>query len=325
MRRGRVFSSFRGRCGKVCLVRDSDSTQQSVDASKPAAGAALRITLIGLLVSVGLATVKLIGGVVGNSSALVADAIESFADSASSLVVLQGIRVARKPPDEDHPYGHGKAEAVSALIVCVLLLVAAGFIAVESAQQILTPHGPPKAWTLIVLGGVVLVKEVLFRVVGRIAEREASNAAHADAWHHRADAITSVAAFVGVTLAVWGPGWFGSPQLVYADEVAAIVASGIIVYTALRLLHDPLHELLDAAPADLLEEIRTVASSVEGVRGVEKVLARKSGPKYLVDMHLHVDATITIREAHAIGGKVRATVRQRVPRVRDVLTHVEPV
>lgn len=291
---------------------------------EPGQGKALRITVVGLLASIGLATVKLIGGIVGNSSALVADAIESFADSASSLVVLQGIRVARKPPDEDHPYGHGKAEAVSALIVCVLLLVAAGFIAVESAQQILTPHGPPKAWTLIVLGGVVLVKEVLFRVVGRVAEMEESNAAHADAWHHRADAITSVAAFVGVTLAIWGPGWFGSPRLVYADEVAAIVASGIIVYTALRLLHDPLHELLDAAPPDLLEEIRTVAASVEGVRGVEKVLARKSGPKYLVDMHLHVDASITIREAHAIGGRVRATVRRRVQRVRDVLTHVEP-
>ncbi len=306
------------------MVSDATNKPNETPPSAPEQGKALRITLVGLLASVGLATVKLVGGIVGNSSALIADAIESFADSASSLVVLQGIRIARKPPDEDHPYGHGKAEAVSALIVCVLLLVAAGFIAVESAQQMLTPHGPPKAWTLFVLGGVVVVKEVLFRVVGRIAEMEESNAAHADAWHHRADAITSVAAFVGVTLAVWGPGWFGSPQLVYADEVAAIVASGIIVYTALRLLHDPLHELLDAAPPDLLEEIRSVASSVEGVRGVEKVLARKSGPKYLVDMHLHVDATISIRDAHAIGGKVRATVRQRVPRVRDVLTHVEP-
>lgn len=311
-------------CGNVRVVSDATNKSTETLPSEPGQGKALRITLVGLLVSVGLATVKLVGGIVGNSSALIADAIESFADSASSLVVLQGIRVARKPPDEDHPYGHGKAEAVSALIVCVLLLVAAGFIAVESAQQMLTPHGPPKAWTLFVLGGVVVVKEVLFRVVGKIAEMEESNAAHADAWHHRADAITSVAAFVGVTLAIWGPGWFGSPQLVYADEVAAIVASGIIVYTALRLLHDPLHELLDAAPPDLLEEIRSVASSVEGVRGVEKVLARKSGPKYLVDMHLHVDATITIREAHAIGGKVRATVRERVPRVRDVLTHVEP-
>lgn len=284
----------------------------------------MKTTLLGLLVSVVLACGKLAGGILGNSSALVADAIESYADSASSLVVLAGLRVARKPPDDDHPYGHGKAEAVSALVVCVLLLVAAGVIIVEATKQMFTPHGPPQWWTLLVLLAVVVIKEGLFRFVIKVADAEHSTAVEADAWHHRADAITSVAAFIGVTLAIWGPGWFGSPRFVIADEVAALCASGVIVYTALRLLHGPLHELLDAAPAELLNDVRRVAAGVAGVRDVEKVLGRKSGKHYLIDMHLHVDGTMNVAEAHALGGKVKAVIRAELPRVRDVLIHLEP-
>ncbi len=299
-----------------------DKSSKSI--SDPGEGKARRATLLGLGASVLLALGKLAAGIFGHSTALVADAIESFADTASSLIVLQGQRIAERPPDEDHPYGHGKAEAVSAVVVCVMLVVAAVLIVIEATGQMFRPHEPPEVWTLAVLIGVIVIKEGLFRVVAKVALETRSTAGHADAWHHRADAITSVAALIGVTIAIWGPGWFGSPRLVIADEVAALCASGVIVYTAMRLLHGPLHELLDAAPPDFIERVRAAAATVEGVRHVEKVFARKGGAQYHVDMHVHVDPGLTIREAHIISGKVRSHLRGTIAEVRDVLVHVEP-
>jgi len=281
-------------------------------------------TLLGLGASLILAGGKLASGILGHSTALIADAIESFADTASSIIVFHAQRVAGRPPDEDHPYGHGKAEAVSAVVVCVLLVVAAVLIVIEATGQILTPHEPPAKWTLAVLLGVIVIKEGLFRVVARVATQTRSTAGHADAWHHRADAITSLAALIGVTIAIWGPGWFGSPQLVIADEVAALCASGVIVFTALRLLQNPLHELLDAAPPEFIERVRTAAATVQGVRHVEKVFARKGGAQYHVDMHVHVDPTLSIGAAHLISGKVRSHLRSTMDEVRDVLVHIEP-
>ncbi len=287
-------------------------------------GKAQRATLLGLGASVLLAGGKLLAGIFGHSTALIADAIESFADTASSMIVLHAQRVAERPPDEDHPYGHGKAEAVSAVVVCVLLVVAAVLIVIEATGQMFTPHKPPAVWTLAVLVGVIVIKEGLFRVVAKVAMQTRSSAGEADAWHHRADAITSLAALVGVTIAIWGPGWFGSPRLVIADEVAALCASGVIVFTAFRLLHGPLHELLDAAPPEFIERVRAAAQTVEGVRHVEKVFARKGGAQYHVDMHVHVDPKLTIGEAHVISGKVRSHLRATMADVRDVLVHVEP-
>lgn len=283
-----------------------------------------RNTLIGLIASVLLAAGKFVAGVVGHSSALVADAVESLADTVGSIVVWQALRHSARPPDEDHPYGHGKFEAIAALAVGGLLLVAAGLIVVEAFREMLTPHRAPAAWTLGVLLAVVAVKEGLFRLLLRGAREFESQAAHADAWHHRSDAITTAAAFVGVAVAVWGPRVTGAPELVLADEIAALIASGIIVHTAIGLLRPPLRELADAAPHELIEHVRRAAGEVEGVRLVEKVHARKSGRGYLVDMHLHVDPELTVRVAHALSGKVKAHVRERIPNVAQVLIHIEP-
>ncbi len=283
-----------------------------------------RNTLIGLIASVLLAGGKFVAGVVGHSSALVADAVESLADTVGSIVVWQALRHSARPPDEDHPYGHGKFEAIAALAVGGLLLVAAGLIVVEAFREMLTPHRAPAAWTLGVLLAVVAVKEGLFRLLLRGAREFESQAAHADAWHHRSDAITTAAAFVGVAVAVWGPRLTGVAELVLADEIAALIASGIIVHTAIGLLRPPLRELADAAPHELIERVRRAAGEVEGVRLVEKVHARKSGRGYLVDMHLHVDPELTVRVAHALSGKVKAHVRERIPNVAQVLIHVEP-
>ena len=283
-----------------------------------------RNTIIGFFASILLAVVKLAAGVWGLSSALVADAVESLADTVGSVLVWQALRVASKPPDKNHPYGYGKAEALASLGVGTLLVIAALFIVTKALHEIMIPHQAPAPWTLLVLIGVVIVKEVLFRFVMQGADQFDSDAARADAWHHRSDAITSVAAFLGVSIAVWGPRMFPIPGLVYADEVAAILASGVILVSASRLIRPALNELLDAVAHDMVEKVATVAGGVDGVREVEKVFVRKSGSGYHVDMHLHVDPELTIRVAHALAGKVKSILKSEIPNLTGVLIHVEP-
>lgn len=283
-----------------------------------------RNTLIALLVSVLLAAGKFLAGVLGHSSALVADGVESLADTVGSIAIWQGFRVASRQPDADHPYGYGRAETVAALSVGALLVAAALLIVVKAFQELLVPHDAPAAWTLIVLVSVIVAKEVLFRLILRGAEMFESDAARADAWHHRSDAITSAAAFIGVSIAIWGPAQFNMPKLVLADEAAAILASGIILFTAVRLIRPSLRELLDATTPELAEKIRATASGLEGVAMVEKVHVRKSGRGYLADMHVHVAPEMSVREGHALSGMVKARVMLEHPIVRHVLIHIEP-
>jgi cation diffusion facilitator family transporter len=283
-----------------------------------------RNTLVGLVVSILLAAGKLVAGILGHSSAMVADGVESLADTVGSIAIWQGFRVASRKPDADHPYGYGRAETLAALSVGALLVVAAVVIVAKAFRDMLSPHSAPAAWTLLVLVGVIAAKEILFRLVLRGAELFESDAARADAWHHRSDAITSAAAFLGVSIAIWGPGMFNAPGLVLADEVAALLASGIILFTAVRLIRPSLRELLDAATPELAEKVHATAAQVEGVALVEKVHVRKSGRGYLVDMHLHVPQDLSVRAAHALAGKVKAIVRERHPSVHHVLIHVEP-
>lgn len=285
--------------------------------------------LLGGGVNLALALGKLAAGIVGNSHALIADAVESISDLVGSVIVVGGLHIARRPPDEDHPYGHGKAEAVSGLIVSGLLMGAGVWVAVSSVHEIRTPHSMPEPWTLLVLVVVVAVKEGMFRWALRVSRRTGSGAIEVDAWHHRADAITSVAAFVGISVALLGRRW-GHADIAWetADDWAALFAAAIIVYNAYLLLRVPLHELMDAAsPADMQRVVgpaKAVAEGVEGVRLVEKVLARKSGTGYFLDMHVQVDPQMPVKDAHAISGCVRARVKAEIDAVRDVLIHVEP-
>lgn len=276
------------------------------------------------MASLVLAGVKLAGGLLGHSSALVADAVESAADTVGSIVVWQGLRVARRPPDPRHPYGYGRAEALAALVVGVLLAAAAAYIVLHAVLDMLTPHEAPEPWTLGLLVGVIVIKEGLFRFIIRGADQLGSDAARADAWHHRADAVTSAAAFVGVAVAIWGPRVTGEPRLVYADEVAALLATGIILLTAWWLSRPAFAELLDRTDLDLARRVAETASAVPGVALVEKLHARKSGRNYLVDLHLHVDPAMRVDDAHALAGLVKARIREAHPRVAHVLAHVEP-
>lgn len=280
---------------------------------------AAHTSLIGLCINIALSIIKLVAGLVGHSYALIADAIESLADVFGSLVVWHGVNVAARPADAEHPYGHGKAEALAALAVAMLIFAAGLGIAVEAVREILTPHHSPAAFTLWVLLGVVLVKETLFRFVRGVATDTESGAVLVDAWHHRSDAITSAAAAVGISVAL-----VGGPAYAPADDWAALLASGVILYNAWLLSRAPLSELMDAEPTNIIDHVRGIAARVAGVRGVEKVFARKSGVGYWIDMHVEVDPQMTVLESHRIAHAVKDRVREAMPSIRDVLVHIEP-
>lgn len=280
----------------------------------------VRATAAGLVTNAVLACIKLAAGILGNSYALIADAIESWADIANSVIVWRAVVIAERPADADHPYGHGKAETLAAAAVSVLLLGAAVLIFVQSLREVFTPHHAPAPFTLYVLLGVVLVKEALFRFVVRVGSDVDSGAVKADAWHHRSDAITSAAAALGISVALVGGDAYKS-----ADDVAAIFAAGIIAWNGYRLLKPAVGELMDAAPQeDIADKARAVALGVEGVRGVEKCLARKMGYWYLLDMHVEVDGSLSVAAAHRLAHEVKDGIRARIPRVSDVTIHIEP-
>ena len=280
----------------------------------------LRTTFLGLATNAVLAVVKLLAGIFGNSHALVADAVESMADVFSSIVVWRGVVVAAEPADEDHPYGHGKAEPIAAALVSTMLLLAAIWIVVGALSGIAEPHAAPKPFTLIVLVAVILIKESLFRFALHEAVSVDSSVVATDAWHHRSDAITSFAAGIGIIIAITGGKGYEA-----ADDWAAIVAACVIGWNGLRLLRPAMNELMDRSPnREVIDRIRTVAEAVPGVARVEKCLVRQMGYQYFVDMHVEVDPQMTVLHSHGIAHIVKDNVRAQVPRVRDVLIHIEP-
>lgn len=264
--------------------------------------------------------VKLVTGVVGNSYALIADAIESLGDVLSSMIVWSGFVIASKPPDEDHPYGHGKAEPLAALAVSAMLIGAAGLIAFQAAKGIRAPHDSPAPYTLIVLLTVVAIKEATYRYEWAVARSIESAAIAADAWHHRADAITSLAAGAGITIALLGGKGYES-----ADDWAALAGCSIILINGLRFARFSVRELMDTVPQTALPgAVEEAALSVDGAKHVEKVLLRKMGPAVYVDLHLEVDPSVSVLEAHEIAHRVKDAIIVARPEVADVLVHVEP-
>lgn len=278
---------------------------------------AQRLALTGLLLNIALALLKMIAGIVGNSNALIADAIESMVDLVGSAVIWGGLHIAAKPADENHPYGHGRAEAIAALIVAMMVFAAGLGIAVRAVDEVFNPSRPPAAFTLWVLVAVIITKETMFRLARRGARQIGSGAVKVDAWHHRADAITSLAALVGISLAVFG-------GMAWADGAAALVASAIIMANGVLLFRIPMHELMDADAPEIVEQAGLIAASIPGIRNTHRVTARKSGLRYWVDMHIRVDPLMTVRDSHALGHRAKDEIRRQMPRVADVLIHIEP-
>jgi len=279
-----------------------------------------RIALLGMLANVVLAAAKIAAGLFGNSYVLIADGIESTLDIAGSVVIWGGLKFAARPPDETHPYGHGKAEPMAAAIVAMGVLLASIGLAVQSVREIFAPHHGPALFTLVVLIVVVVVKEFLYRVVIRVGKSVESTAVQTDAWHHRVDALTSIAAFIGISLAL-----FGGEKWSNADNWAALFACAVIATNGSRLLLPALQEMLDTAPrGEIVSKIHRAARSVAGVIDVEKCLVRKMGISFYVDLHVGVDGGISVRDGHAIAHEVKDAIRQTDARIADVLVHIEP-
>jgi len=281
---------------------------------------AQKTTFWSLLGNVAMAIIKGVAGVIGNSYALIADAIESTADVLASGIVLFGMQYAKRPADKNHPYGHGKIEPLLTFIVVAFLVTSATVIAYESILHIRTPHQMPKAWTLLVLGGIIVWKEISYRLVLRKSKETNSTALRAEAWHHRSDAITSLMAFVGISVALFlGKGYES------ADDWAALLASAFIVYNSYLIFRPALGEIMDEhVYPDLVMEIRKVADNVPGILGTEKCYVRKVGSFFHVDLHARVHAAKTVKEGHDIAHALQDALREQISHIGHVLVHIEP-
>lgn len=280
-----------------------------------------RLVLRGILLNAFLAVAKFAGGIMGNTYALIADGAESTLDIFSSIMVWAGFRVASRPPDEDHPYGHGKAEAVAALGVAVFIFAMAGWVGFHAVHEIITPHLAPKWWTLLLLAAIVTVKIWFSRRMRAFGVEADSTALGVEAMHHWADAVTSGAIFIGIAIAlIGGDGWES------ADDWAALLACAVIAYNGVNMVSKALGDVMDrAVSADFENEVRALALSVGGVRALDKVRMRKSGLSYIVDIQVRVDGELTVRAGHDIAHAVKDALLASVAhRISDVTVHVEP-
>lgn len=280
-----------------------------------------KLVLRGIALNAVLAAVKLAGGIFGHTYALIADAAESMLDILSSTLVWAGFRVAARPPDANHPYGHGKAEPLSGLIVALFIFTMAGWVAMHAVEEIRTPHHGPAWWTLLVLAGVIVAKTWFSRRMGTVGEEVGSTTLGIEAMHHWTDAVTSGAAFVGISIALWGgQGWET------ADDWAALFACVIIAFNGFGMFTKALGDIMDtAAPEKLENEIRDIALAVNGVRELDKVRVRKSGLSHLVDIQVRVEGSLSVREGHAIAHAVKdALLASATHTISDVTVHIEP-
>jgi len=293
-------------------------TQPQASTSNLQTGA--RVALFGLVINIVLSAAKIVAGLLGNAYVLIADGIESAFDVAGSVIIWSALKFAARPPDATHPYGHGKAEPIAAIIVSVGVLAAALGLAIQSVRELFLPHHAPAPFTLGILIIAVIIKEILYRYVIRFGRDVESTAIQTDAWHHRTDAMTSVAAFIGISVAlVGGEAWKS------ADDWAALFVCGLIGANGYRLLRPALFEIMDTAPrGQIVDVVRDAARAVPGVVEIEKLLIRKMGLSFYVDLHVKVNGAISVREGHHIAHAVKHAIQDSDRRIADVLVHIEP-
>lgn len=280
-----------------------------------------RLGSISLLANVSLAGLKMIVGLLGSSFALIADGIESLADVLSSFIVRTGLIAASKDADHDHPFGHGKAEAVATMLAGVGLLVSAVLISVNAIREIITPHEAPKFFTVPALIGIILVKEWLHHILVKGSEKHESTALKAEAWHHRADALTSLGVLAGIAIAI-----FAGPGFEIADDVAALVVSVLIVYNAFRIVRPAIDELMDRRVEDFrIHEIEALAEGIDGIEQLETVLLRRSGRDFVAEIHMEVDPGMSVAHAHELSHELKKKVQASEKlRVVHAVMHIEP-
>lgn len=281
---------------------------------------AIRTVIFSMLGNVALASIKFLAGIFGHSYALIADGIESVVDVFASILVLVGLRYANRPADENHPYGHGKAEPLITFLVVAFLILSAATIAFQAIQHILVPHHIPENFTLWVLAGIIIWKEASYQIVMKRSKVINSDSLKAEAWHHRSDAITSIAAFIGISIALY----FGDGYEV-ADDYAALVAVVFIGYNCYKIFRPALAEVMDENNhEELIEKIRKVAVQVNGVKGTEKCYIRKAGMDYHVDLHALVEGNLTVKEGHTISHLLKDRLQKEFPEIGHLLIHIEP-
>lgn len=282
--------------------------------------AAIKASYLSILGNMLLAIIKGLTGIFGNSYALIADAIESTTDVFASLLVLFGLKYSSRPADENHPYGHGRVEPLITFAVVGFLIISATIIAYESIAHIRTPHQTPEAYTLIVLGAIVITKELFYRIISKRGKETKSSSLKADAWHHRSDAITSLMAFIGISIAVlFGEGYET------ADDWAALFASAVILYNAYLILRPALGEIMDEhVYDDMVKEIRLISGKVPGVLETEKCFIRKTGMTFHVDLHVIVQGDLSVKKGHEIAHNLKNRLLKEMPEIADILIHIEP-
>jgi cation diffusion facilitator family transporter len=267
-----------------------------------------------------LAAAKIAGGIIGHTYALIADGVESLLDILSSGLAWAGLRMAARPPDAEHPYGHGKAEPISGLLVSIVIFAAAAWIGQHAIHEIITPHRGPHWGTLPLLAAIIALKIYFSKKLGAAGLESNSMVVGIEAWHHYSDALTSAAAFVGIAVALWGGKGFEA-----ADDWAALAACAVILWNGVGFFRRAVHDVMDsAAPAGVEERVRTLARTVDGVLGIDKLRVRKSGLSHLVDIHVEVDGDLSVRAGHDIAGAVKHRLLQSPLHITDVLVHIEP-
>lgn len=285
-----------------------------------------RLVLVGVLLNIVLAAAKITGGLLGRSHALIADGIESSLDILSSGLMWGAMKYAERPPDEDHPYGHGKMESLAALLGAGFLLIAGFSLGLHSIREILylqtasTEASVPAAFTLGILAATILIKEGLFRWLRRRGEEIGSNAVQTDAWHHRSDAMTSLAAVIGITAAlVGGPSW------AQADDWAALFSCALIIFNGGKMMKNSIGDVLDQqASSEVVDGILACVREVPGVTSVEKCRVRKSGFSRFADLHVRVAGERSVREGHEIAHTVKDRLMMAGFHLADVTVHIEP-
>ncbi len=279
-----------------------------------------RIAIASMAVSGSLAVAKLIAGWLAGSASVVADGVESAGDVLASSIVLLGLTVAARPPDKNHPYGHGRFETLTGLVTGLgLALVGAGIIW-KSLQDIGLRHAPPASYALYPVAASVLLKGVMAGLKLRVGRRIRSSALVADAWNDAVDILSGTVALMAVGLSLYDP-----ERFLAADHYGGALIGCIVILLGIRVVHETSLTLMDTMPdEEMMASIRQSALRVPGALDVEKCYARKTGLRYHVDLHLEVDPELTVRRSHAIAEQVRNRVKEDLAWVEDVLVHVEP-
>ena len=281
-----------------------------------------QVTSVGVFGNVALATFKLVAGILGNSGAMVSDAIHSFSDVLATAIAWVGVKTSKKSADDTHPYGHERFESVASLFLGLILLVtgiAIGVGGVKTAVEVLEGRSPamPEAIALVAAFLSIVVKEAMFWYTRHAAKVLMSSAFMADAWHHRSDAISSVAALIGI-----GGAMLGFPVL---EPIATVFIAIFIAGVAFKLLRDALNQLLDSSVgSEFEEELSSFVNEQNGVLGVDMARSRRFGNRICIDLEIKVDGKQTLEEAHTIAENVRLSILETYPNIKFVTVHENP-